>query len=560
MKKRNILKLSLAMMLMTTSLTAGVHKTTINIEADKLKQQLKKEIEIINMLESYILLNAPNNGVLFDMSNVNRQAVQSFYNLPNSFFTNYSGEKCNIDSALNLCLNDGSGVGIIVSNNMVTLTNLVGSKITNRNRNMFKRMHKKYKSVMFNSTFNTSGTISRSVSDKILTLKRNLNLYLKDPYPNSYIGYLVPTDTNKIWVRPNGEGSFNTYSFDTTLNKWNLLSKNVIQKFPTYGNYENLENVDSFDGAIMYSRYSNDESDYLKYGEMEYINTGVYPGTTTERWSVKAANNRFITDRINITSTCLEQKNPLIGIDADKIATYKYGSTNETIEDSLSITVNANTTTIHAQQAMIKFRDSYEFVLDESDPNKNVLFDYRDPSFISAFQGEYEGNKKLNHNLIRFQVFNKITGKMDNVKNIKINSVTFITPISHSKLTYVINSTVDNSEYITLNLSSSSQTQLDNLGLTKYKATILPSGYSYGSSVPGYEINSADIGKYYSNITSKAFDGNFDKVKGFPMVVDFSVEVDSMCDDGKSYHDCYLVQTATHGCYISKTRAETITN
>lgn len=570
MSKLKLLKYSIASIFLASTLSAEVQTTSTDIEANKLKQELKKEIELINMIESYVLLNAPNDGTKFDITLLNRQKIQEFYNLPSSFFKNYSGETCTITNpALDLCANDTSGIYLDIQDEYITIGNLIGNKINERSRNIFKRMHKKYKSVMFGAAFDSFGSISRTIPTKIRTLKRNLNLYLKNPYPNSHIGYGFPVlpgtsnpDISKTWVRPDGDGGFNTYAYNMMTSSWELLSKNVVSKYPTYGRYSDLEAVNSFNGAVMYSRYSNDESDYSKYGEMEFINTGKYGTTNQERWSIKAANDMFITDVINLTNSCTEQKNPLIGVDADSLLNFKTSSTEETIGETISINSTSTDTTINARQMMIKFRDKYEFVLDPSDPTSNVKFDYRDSnSLMTSWSADIEaGSKTLKHNTIRFNVYNKISNTFDSIKEIKINKVKFYNPNfgTWSEFTPT-NNVITNQNEIKLTFNSIDNNVMDNIGVSKYSATGLPSGTTYAIPVPDYKFESSVYGNWYGDIDNATFDGNIDKIKGFPMLVDFSLKVNSKCDGGKNFHDCYIVETSTHGCFISKLKSVTIT-
>lgn len=567
------LKLTSISLLLSSYLFAENNVDSIvDIEVNKLNQMLKKEIELVNMIESYILLNPPTttsgSETTFDPTIIKRKDIQGFYKLPNSYFNNYDDESCIVNG--NFCNdNNSGGIGIVLKDDSIEITNLLGTnKKSDRNKQIFKRLHKKYKNIIFNSSYDLNGTITRRYSNKIDSLRTNINNYLMNPYNNYIISYKKPpTNSYNIWIKPDGEGSFYTYTYDSTTTSWKQIGKNIITKFPTYANYLDLQNVNSFDGAIMYARYSNRESNYAKYGEMEFINTGkslYYPTSTKERWSIKAGNNIFIKDQVTISNTCSEIKNPLIGIDSNDRYIYVNSSgSGQKVEEKLSIDSKSTYTTINAEQLFYFFRNKYEFKIDPNAVNsKTIKLDYENLNDYKDWQVKkmLKTEKQIKNNMLSFEVFNKINTNLDNIENITINKVRFWHPDTHSwiektPISNVINGS--NLRNIQLKFSIDDQNDLDNMFVSKYKANVLNSGEILRTMATPITFNTSNTNLFYGDLDTGTFDGNIDTIQGYPIIVDFSIKVSSLCNNGRNYHDCYLVETSNSGCYISSLKSIT---
>lgn len=568
---KKIIKYSLITLLFTNSLFADTPISSVDIEANKLNQLLKKEIELVNMVESYLLLKTPNLNNKLDYSQVTRSEIQKFYNLPNSYFTNYSNESC-ITGSDNLCDNNPQGINISIDidKKILTINNLLGiTSINDQNKNIFKRLHKKYKNVIFMNKFDVNGGIDRQLSNKVLKLEKNLNTYFQNPYQNATLNYLKPiynvtTGLPKVWVKPDGEGGFYSYTYDTMLQDWKLIGKNIVIKNPTFGKYSDLQNVKSFDGAIMYARYSNNDSKYSKNGELEFINTGNL-SSTKDMWSIKAGNNVFITESTTINNKCSEIKNALIGSDANDRYIYKNGYSGKTIESELNITSNGSETIINAEQLFYKFRTNYSFKFDPNKPmtDKNILSLNYENSNDLVFYSNNSGNPKiLSNNMLSFEVFNKNSGKLDVIKKIVINRVDIFDYSSRTWFSFtplqpnnVLNyNGVDSLRNIKLILDANAEAKLNILFMNKYKPSVLSSGTISEKNIDTIEFDiSKNFVDFYDDIETDVYDGNFDTTPGYPIVIDFSITVDSKCDNGRNFHDCYLVQTGNKGCYISNT-------
>lgn len=565
------LKISTLSILLSSNLFAVNNNidSVVDIEVNKLNQMLKKEIELVNMIESYILLNPPSKNIsgkdVFDPTSIKRQHIQSFYKIPNSYFNNYDDQSCVLNGSY--CDDNNGGIVINVTNDTIEIQNLLGvNQKSSRNKEIFKRLHKKYKNIIFDTSYNTNGTIIRRFSNKIDSLRTNLNNYLINPYNNHIISYKKPSSSYSIWIKPDGEGSFYTYSYDSINSSWKQIGKNVITKYPTYANYSDLQNIQSFDGAIMYARYANTESNYAKYGEMEFINTGksvFYPTSAKERWSVKAGNNIFIKDQINITNTCSELKNPLIGVDSeDRYIFVNSNGNGQKLEEKLSINSHSTYTTINAEQLFYFFRNSYEFKIDPNSAlSKKIKLDYENDSDYNTWEvKKSKGSKTIKNNNLSFEVFNKISNNFDSISSITINKVKFWNPsmkiwIEKTPLNNVINGS--NLRNFHLKFSDSDKTQLESLYISKYKSNVLGSGEIFRTIASPITFNTSNTDTFYNDLDEKTFDSNIDTIQGYPIIIDFSINVNSVCDSGKSYHDCYLVETSNFGCYISSLKSET---
>lgn len=575
MLKLKILKYSLLSLFISTNLFAEQIDSVVDIEVNKLNQILKKEVELVNMIESYILLMAPhsdidNDGIQeFDSSKVTISEIQKLYNLPNSYFTNYSNEEC-IPSG-NYCSNVGNkGINIKLENGIITISNLLG-ETNERNVQLFKRLHKKYKFVIFDNDYKNGGTIKRSYSNKINNLISNLNTYLINPYKKdndsnySIISYKKPPSRPKIWVKPNGEGSFYTYAWDQSLKDglgdYKLVGKNIITQYPTFSDYAELQKVNTFDGAIMYARYKNMDSNYSKHGEMEFINYN-------NKWAIIAGNNIFIKDQVSVVNNCSEIRNSIVGLDKNERYAIKGSSENQSLGDKFSISFSPNKNVINNEQLFYFFRSEYELKIDPNSPlSPKIKLNYDKPNIydkpgqISPFNYEIKwsadllrnGGKKPKNNYLSFEVYNKLTNKLENITKIEINEVKFYDG-NYWFVKNPINNIItgDNLREIKLDFKEEDKIELKNKFISKYKAEGIPSGTIIGKSIVDLEFNLTKKSEFYGDKEENIFDGDIDTTPAFPIIVSYSIEFDSNNCSINSFDDCYLIQTGNHGCYIAE--------
>lgn len=593
--KKMFLSFSLFSLFASNILLGNQVESIIDIEVNKLNQALKKEIELVNMIESYLLLQAPtsidaSNKRYFDPSLVTISKIQQFYNLPNNYFNNYDGETCALKGSY--CdENSTTGINIKVSDNGISITNLLGKgQKSDNTKRLFQRLHKKYKAVIFDNSFNTNGTVNRTFSNKIYDLKSNLNGYLENPYHKSVISFNKPTynsatQSPQVWIKPDGEGAFYTYGIDDFLGDYKLIGKNITKQFPTYNNYQDLQNVKSFNGAIMYARYQNKDSNYSKYGEMEFINSGKSTFLDgKQKWSIKAGNNVFIKDEITISNTCSEIKNPIIGIDANDRYVFRNGSTGtgQTIGETLTLTSVPGGTEIEVEELFYFFRSQYSFKLDPTSAvSPEIKINYENPTYFidqcSIFSKPDEkiacenknassnwnkwktelltsGSKSIKNNYLSFEVFNKIKLAKETLSNIELISVKFYDYKTKTWITKTpISNEINGSDLreIQLKLKTTDYKELDDLFLTKYKPDRLGSGRIASSEISDITFDTSNIGKFFGDSDAKVFDSNIDVVPAYPILVKYKIKIDSVCSS-KKYDDCFLVQTGNRGCYISE--------
>lgn len=594
--KKMFLSFSLFSIFTSNILLGAQVESIVDIEVNKLNQALKKEIELVNMIESYLLLQAPTsldastNKSYFDPSIVTISKIQQFYNLPNNYFDNYDGETCTIKGSL--CDdNSTKGINIQVTENGISIKNLLG--VSNKSENtkrLFKRLHKKYKSVVFDSSFNLNGTVNRTFSNKIHDLQSNLNGYLESPYEKSVVSFKKPIynttiSSPKVWIKPDGEGSFYTYGIDDTLTDYKLIGKNITKQFPTYNHYKELQDVKSFNGAIMYARYENKDSNYSKYGEMEFINAGKSTFLTgKQKWAVKAGNNVFIKDEITISNTCSEIKNSIIGLDANDRYVYRAGTTGlgQTIGDTLQLKSVSGQSEIEVEELFYFFRSQYVFKLDpDSALSPEMKINYEDPKFFidkcsifvkadeklacqqknassdySKWKTEFisSGTKSVKNNYLSFEIFNKKTLSKSDINKIEISSVKFYdyktkTWISKSPINNVITGT--DLREIKLELKADDYKDLEALFLTKYKPIGLGSGTINSPEISDITFDTSNVNKFFGDLDEEIYDSNIDVMPAYPILIKYKIKTDSVCSSNK-YDDCFLVQSGNRGCYISE--------
>lgn len=242
--KKSLFALSV---LMTTLSFSNLNATLVT---DKIIEA--KRIEKINNiveLENFVLKRTIGYVVATADLTPTRAELQAYHNLSSDSFKNYQGETCAL-SGSNCTNNTSGGITLIfnTTNNEIRIGNVLGD-VANLSQTEINQYLNSTEKAPESTTASDYSYRKFTISDydKLNSTIKIINASATNT--KTVISTTTPTDNTKIWLKPNGDGTFEALIWNSATNKWE--SKGSITGLNSLGTYAELTFYlnDGFDPA-----------------------------------------------------------------------------------------------------------------------------------------------------------------------------------------------------------------------------------------------------------------------------------------------------------------------
>lgn len=196
---RNVIVSLTAAAVLSVSLHAANYSSALSeARAVQMENYKEKEAAILERVEN--LIKRTSNF------NLTRADVQTAWSLPASYWNNFAKESCT--TAGGYCVgNTGSGINLIIdlTNKQFKLSNSLGANPNAENIKLYAK--DRTNEILVDS----SNTAIRPFS---VALDNMYEIYKKTiANPLNEVKETAPTDTTKIWYKPNGQGGYDMYKY-----------------------------------------------------------------------------------------------------------------------------------------------------------------------------------------------------------------------------------------------------------------------------------------------------------------------------------------------------------
>lgn len=198
MKTSWIIKIGMAILLQSTIVCADYSTALDEARAKQMADYKEKESAIFARIENRILQTSN--------FNLTRSDVQQGWGLPYTYFNNFEKQSCSNSGGL--CIgNTGNGINISVdlTKQQIVLSNSLGLNANSANKELYS--NERNNEILIDSNFNAIKPFTISLSNMYELYKE----IVVDP--NNTISVDTPSDTSKMWYKPNGYGGYNIFAY-----------------------------------------------------------------------------------------------------------------------------------------------------------------------------------------------------------------------------------------------------------------------------------------------------------------------------------------------------------
>ncbi|MDD5373936.1 MAG: hypothetical protein PHO62_10990, partial [Sulfurimonas sp.] len=185
--------------LIASSLQAANYSSTLSeARAVQMENYQQKETSLLERVES--LIKRTSNF------SIKRADVQTAWGLPYTYWNNFANQSCTISG--NYCVgNTGAGINLEIDlvNKQFKLSNSLGASPNTENIKLYAK--NRSNEILVDASNNALRPFSVELSNMYETYQKIISS------SDNNISSTAPTDTSKVWYKPNGLGGYDIYSY-----------------------------------------------------------------------------------------------------------------------------------------------------------------------------------------------------------------------------------------------------------------------------------------------------------------------------------------------------------
>ena len=200
-------KYTVPLLLLSTTLALANTSTLNHLRAKSVSEFKDNRNAVFERVDAYILRTG-------DLS-ITRADIQKYYGLTHHFWDNFAKEECDVDTRDRCVESSNKGMKLYFDSvaKKITLKNVLGSNPNTYVQQRYKNESNKEIDIASNN--DTSKVLSIAAGSFVNTVKNILS------NPSNVVSATPPSDTTKIWYKPDGYGNLELYKYKN--GKWNFL-------------------------------------------------------------------------------------------------------------------------------------------------------------------------------------------------------------------------------------------------------------------------------------------------------------------------------------------------